>query len=883
MKDVNTLSERPRPLDHEVGETLGGVTLDLTALNVTSDYKGTVTFLGEDAGFRNTLGMYEIAEDGSIQNVSILFKNASSEGSGGDLAPGKSDIDVLFKAGTKIGFFVIPDGASSRNADWLQEGQEADVRYEFRNADGRAVDTTYTGSTYLWFIDREGTEGRISGAEKGVAWHSLGSKESGFGLNGDGKAHTVFTLNEHEGRKVLEMGFEDLWNGGDQDYDDVMFRIDIGAENVKTALPEVEAPVEKADLTIDAITAEDTSLDAGQHLEVSIDVANQGKGDALGVATTYFWSATDSFDAETAVRIYADSHGSLDAGETETGESERIRFEDLVQLGDGYIFGVVDATGDIAESDETNNVSDALGFTINAWDGQADLAIDAISAKDTSLDGGQDLFVKLTVSNDGFVDAEDTTTTLYWSATDTFDADTAVELGTDGHGRMRVGEVDDNEGLRVRHEALAELGDGYVFAVIDADESIEESDETNNVSEAMAVAVQAGGSADLTINAMAVADATLGEGQDLEVRLEVANIGDSDASGTRTTFYWSATETFDMDTAVRLDSDGHGQLNAGEVDDSEYETIDAEDLEGLGDGYLFAMIDAEGAIEESNEDNNLSGPIAITLQETQDSDLVVDNVSLSTTSLKDGEDLFVYLDVTNRGEADAGGTRTTLYWSPTQSFDDGSAVRLGSDHHGLLRAGETESEEKTRVREEVLEDLGDGFIFGRIDNGDEIVETDNGNNLSVGARFFLIDGDNAITGEDSDDMLRSGRGDDTVLGLGGNDMLLGERGDDVLDGGDGDDSLMGGIGDDRLDGGLGYDVLVGDSGADTFAFSAGAGDDVVSDFAIGIDRLEFAGVTLDDLTVADDNGNAVITWAEGTVTLMGINVTDLSASDYAFI
>lgn len=883
MSDVNDLSENSLGLDHQFGDVLGGVTLDLTALNVTSDYEGTVTFLGEDAGYRNTLGMYEIAEDGSIRNVSIVFKNASSEGSGGDLEPGKSDTDVMFKAGTKIGFFVIPDGASSRNADWLEEGQEADIRYEFRNADGNVVDTTYTGSTYLWFVDRDGAEGRISGAENGVAWHSLGSDKTGYGLNGDGKAHTVFTLTEHEGRKVLEMGFEDLWSGGDQDYDDVMFRIDIGAENVETALPKAEAPVEKADLTIDAIYAEDTSLDAGQDLDVSIDVSNLGAGDAGDVVTTYFWSATDSFDAETAVRIDADRHGSLDAGETETGENERIRFEDLVQLGDGYIFGVVDAKDQIAETDETNNVSDALGFTINAWDGQADLAVDAIRAKDTSLDDGQDLFVKLTVSNTGFVDAEETTTTLYWSATDTFDADTAVELGTDGHGRLRVGEVDDNEGLRIRHEALAELGDGYVFAVIDADQSIEESDEANNVSEAMAVTLQAGGAADLTINAMAVADATLRDGQDLEVRLEVANIGDSDASGTRTTFFWSATEIFDKATAVRLDSDGHGQLTAGEVSDSEYETIDGEDLEGLGDGYLFAMIDAEGAIDESNEDNNLSGPIAITLQDTQDSDLVVDNVSLSTTSLEDGEDLFVYLDVTNQGETDAGGTRTTLYWSPTQSFDDGSAVRLGSDHHGLLRAGETESEEKTRVREEVLDDLGDGFIFGRIDNGDEIVETDNDNNLSAGARFFLIDRDNAMTGEDSDDILRSGRGDDTVLGLGGNDMLLGERGNDVLDGGNGDDTLMGGNGSDRLDGGLGNDVLVGDSGADTFAFGAGAGDDVVSDFTIGTDRLEFAGAVMSDLSLADDNGNAVITWAEGSVTLLGIDPTTLSDSDYAFI
>ena len=44
-----------------------------------------VTFLDENAGYRNTLGYYKIADDGTISDVRIIFADASAQGSGGAL------------------------------------------------------------------------------------------------------------------------------------------------------------------------------------------------------------------------------------------------------------------------------------------------------------------------------------------------------------------------------------------------------------------------------------------------------------------------------------------------------------------------------------------------------------------------------------------------------------------------------------------------------------------------------------------------------------------------------------------------------------------------------------------------------------------------------
>jgi serralysin len=88
----------------------------------------------------------------------------------------------------------------------------------------------------------------------------------------------------------------------------------------------------------------------------------------------------------------------------------------------------------------------------------------------------------------------------------------------------------------------------------------------------------------------------------------------------------------------------------------------------------------------------------------------------------------------------------------------------------------------------------------------------------------------------------AGGGNDLVQGAGGFDTLRGDDGNDTLDGFGGTDSLVGGNGDDLLHGGLGdlaIDNLTGGDGADRF-FIQGAtgGNDTITDFTIGIDRIQ---------------------------------------------
>ncbi|WP_276469592.1 calcium-binding protein [Nostoc sphaeroides] len=151
------------------------------------------------------------------------------------------------------------------------------------------------------------------------------------------------------------------------------------------------------------------------------------------------------------------------------------------------------------------------------------------------------------------------------------------------------------------------------------------------------------------------------------------------------------------------------------------------------------------------------------------------------------------------------------------------------------------------------------------------------NNLGRDVIYGSIWKDN-LRGSNSEDKIYGSLGDDKLDGNKGDDILEGGEGNDTLIGGQGNDSLNGGSDDDVLIGGAGNDVLVGGDGYDKFVFNfnnsllagklGGVQDllvgiginlrldnvfnvsdkflisdfDVIQDFKIGIDKIEFRGL-----------------------------------------
>lgn len=209
--------------------------VDMSNMVMAEASTARVTFLDEGAGFRNSLGVYEINQDDSISNVRVLFANSSKEGSGGELVPGQSSVEFDFSAGTQLGFFVVSNGygkgIENREALTATSGH-----FELRNGDGQAG-TMQDQSLQLWHVDdTTGSETAIRSQYGYDVFHSAASVADDYKPNPDAFPHVVGRANAVAGELLI--GLEDLYGGGDKDYDDNIVMLEIGQGNVAALLPQ---------------------------------------------------------------------------------------------------------------------------------------------------------------------------------------------------------------------------------------------------------------------------------------------------------------------------------------------------------------------------------------------------------------------------------------------------------------------------------------------------------------------------------------------------------------------------------------------------------------------------------------------------------------------
>ncbi|MEM7545685.1 MAG: calcium-binding protein [Pseudomonadota bacterium] len=202
--------------------------------------------------------------------------------------------------------------------------------------------------------------------------------------------------------------------------------------------------------------------------------------------------------------------------------------------------------------------------------------------------------------------------------------------------------------------------------------------------------------------------------------------------------------------------------------------------------------------------------------------------------------------------------RDAQRFADTLDLGSGSALQnfvLNGDDKFILSG----SDDKARGRS------GDDLLKGK--NGDDKLRGDGGDD-----RVFGNAGNDKVAGNGGNDVVKGGGGDDKVLGGGGSDRVIGNGGNDKVKGGGGSDTIIGGAGDDTLTGGGGPDV---------FVFGRNDGSDTIRDFVVGVDDIEFNGsATNSDLSITDDGNDAIITFADTTIRLLGVDSQDINVLDF---
>ena len=271
-----------------------------------------------------------------------------------------------------------------------------------------------------------------------------------------------------------------------------------------------------------------------------------------------------------------------------------------------------------------------------------------------------------------------------------------------------------------------------------------------------------------------------------------------------------------------------------------------------------------------------------------------------------GNDVYVLKDVNAPGTFysclwDAGGTDEIRYDGARDANIDLRAATLEYEHGGAgwmswawgIHGGFTIANGVTI--ENATGGTGDDMLVGNAA----------GNRLSGRA------GSDQLWGNDGDDVLSGGGGTDQLDGGAGHDVAdyaggaavtvnLNQTGPQYTRGGGLDtltsiegvigsalaDTLIGSAGANSFSGGGGNDVITGGGGADVFLYGAsGFGQDRITDFQNGVDRIDVSGLADDvgDFSVSSAGLDAVITFADGSrITLSGVSASLIGADDFIF-
>ena len=181
----------------------------------------TITFVQSVAGYANTLGSFEIAADGTITSAAIDFAN-------GHTAVAGTTATVSLDAGTQLGLFIISNGFNANNGYSginLNTGT-LNFIYDYGHADQRAATIDDSGSHIsLVYTDASDHSTVLQGTDYFTTERG-GSTE----INTDDAVHVIAGAPDAGDTSDLRIGFEDLPNTGDADYNDVI--ADVSFHNV---------------------------------------------------------------------------------------------------------------------------------------------------------------------------------------------------------------------------------------------------------------------------------------------------------------------------------------------------------------------------------------------------------------------------------------------------------------------------------------------------------------------------------------------------------------------------------------------------------------------------------------------------------------------------
>ena len=424
------------------------------------------------------------------------------------------------------------------------------------------------------------------------------------------------------------------------------------------------------ELTVDSVSFSPLILDAGDSLQVTEAVVNNGIVAASGVVVGVYLSG-DATVTSADILLGFRTLASLDVGEGSMNVGSLVVPSNLF-AGNYNVGVIVDDGNSIAESNETNNtLIAAFQVRVNAPP-RPDLTSSGLSFGPNTVDAGQSIQVSEAIFNQGLADSSAFRVGIYLSADATITT-SDILIAVRNLPSLPIGITSAVSGVTTFIPSNTPGGTYFVGIIVDDLDAIVESDEGNNALAAFgSLTVTIPPTPDLFVNSFSFTPTSVmpALGDQITVTETIGNQGVVNAGAFRVGYYLSGNPLVSKNDILI----GSRMISALAVGDSSTSSTAVVLPAGLAPGsyFLGAIADDQSAVIELLTTNNVfTAPIALDVVAAPIpmAQLNAESVSFSPQVVPDGTEVQIEDIVRNLGTISATAFRVGFFLSVDSNID----------------------------------------------------------------------------------------------------------------------------------------------------------------------------------------------------------------------
>ena len=463
------------------------------------------------------------------------------------------------------------------------------------------------------------------------------------------------------------------------------------------------APTTLPDLVIKSFTAAVSKTT----VTYKVQYCNQGKANAGAFYLDLYYNRSSAPGPKAYGNKYVQIKGGLAAGKCDTHTFTRHN----TPAGTYASWAQLDTDGYVKESNEKNNVKGPVKVVVSGGPPPVKKADLTIKSMDVSVWGTYVATVRyrFTICNNGNLNSGATAVHVYYNQK------SAPKQKQQGNKSTTVPAI--KAGNCVIRDILrnwVQKGTYNSWGQVDPDNKVAESNENNNVFGPKTVSVNTTTpGADLKITGFSYQNYAYNT---VMYIIKVCNVGKGNAANSQVALFYNRS------SAPKQGQNGNRTVTVPGLQAGQCSTRYApRPNTPSGTYYSYAYVDPKNAIKETNENNNVAGPIKVVVSSNNKPDLYFKSFKAALS----GKDIQYTMEVCNKGKAAATPFRTDLYYNRS------SAPKAGQTGNtfaitATLGAGSC----RTIKRKRTSVAVGTYNSYAYVDTGRWVAESNENNNAA---------------------------------------------------------------------------------------------------------------------------------------------------------